>query len=161
MIAERKKYYPVIKILDWDWRELVFPLYSAVSLSLTLGKSLCLRIPSAEKGKLPMSGEVTTINVFNPHSHSDGDQRVNMNCKDHQQSRAVVMVKDTGTCSALVIDDTESLHVGMKGSFYLYCFNLTCDCNLSVTMQNTVHIYRYRYIDIATKRKLCFLHFKS
>lgn len=48
------------------------------------------------------------------------------------------MVKDTGTCSALVIDDTESLHVGMRVFFLLHCFNLTCDCNLNATMQNTV-----------------------
>lgn len=61
-----------------------------------------------------------------------------MNCEDHQESRTVIMVKDTGTCSALVIDDTESLHVGMRGFFLLHCFNLTCDCNLNATMQNTV-----------------------
>lgn len=77
-----------------------------------------------------------------------------MNCEDHQESRTVIMVRDTGTCSALVIDDTESLHVGMKGSFCLHCFNLTCDYNLNVTMQNTV--------DVDTQQKKVILfQFKS
>lgn len=73
-----------------------------------------------------------------PQSHGEGDQRVNINCKDHQESRTVIVVKDTGTCWALVIDDTESLHVGMEGSFCLHCFNSTCDYSLNVTLQNTV-----------------------
>lgn len=142
MIAERKKYDPVIKVLDWDWEELVFPLYPAISLSLTLDKSLCLRSPSAKKGRFPVSwwgyNNECVGHGGAPQCHSNGDQRVNMNCEDHQESRTVIMVKDTGTCSALVIDDTESLHVGMRGFFWLHCFNLTCDCNLNATMQNTV-----------------------
>lgn len=144
MIAERKKYDPVIKVLDWDWRELDFPLYSPINLSLTLDKSLCLRSPSAKKGRFPMSwwgyNNKCVGHGGAPQSHSNGDQRVNRNCRDHQESRTVIMVKDTGTCSALVIDDTESLRVRMKGSSCLHCFNLTCDYNLNVILQNTVDI---------------------
>lgn len=48
------------------------------------------------------------VNGGAPQSPGSGNHRVNINCKDHQESRTVIIVKDTVTCSSSVTGDIES-----------------------------------------------------
>lgn len=125
-VYSKKKCDPVIKILDWAWGELSFPLDSAVRSSLTLSRSLCLRSLSAKTGDFPPPcfENKCVGNGGAPRSRGNGDHRVNVNCKDHQESRTAIIVR-TLWLAQLQSLVTQNLPNGNEVFFCLTVFNLT------------------------------------
>lgn len=136
MIAERKKYYPVIKALDWDWKELVLPLLSVWVWPWT---NLCASESHLQKrADSQCHTEVTTINVLDV---------VELHSPTAMETRELIwiakIIRKVGQWLWWRVLGLAQFWSLMTQNLYMWewrGFNLTCGYNLNVTMQNTVDI---------------------